>query len=332
MLIFGIFIFTLLIFIFFEFIYPFKTLTVENCLKQEEFSKKGKTFVVHVHTYYSYDSLGKPEEIEKAAKKLGIDKVFITDHNNDFIKFYKSPLIIPGIEYQDPIYGRVLKLNNLFLVIAHPNNNRKPEYSWRGKYKKDFFYELIDLKDVISEASTSLKIYFILRFLLLYPFVKLKALNFFPKLIPIFKWIEFYLQRTKGDLKIIGGLDHHVKLSLWEKPKKFFSFPPYLWSFYLLSNKTFGDEIIESLYSGNFYISLCNFEILKKDNKILYKERKILTFNFFKKGFYKVNSCGIIEANASLVVLFKYSFRIGKIYFGLSPVAIYRPPGEGLRG
>jgi len=325
-------VFILLVVVFFEFIYPFKVLEVEECPKEGRVSKKGKTFVVHVHTYHSYDSLGKPEEIEIAAQKLNIDKVFITDHNNSLIKFYKSPLIVPGVEYQDSIYGRILKLDNTFIVIAHPNNSRKEEYAWRGKYKKDFFYELIDLKDVIYASPAILKLYFSIRFLLFYPFLGLRALDFFPKLVPIFKWVGLYLQRTSGVLKVIGGLDHHVKLSIWEKPKKFFSFPPYLWSFYILSNKTFEGEVTESLHSGEFYISLCQFEVSKWKQELCYKGKNILTFNYFGNCSYKVNNCGRIAEDATLIVLFKYSFRLGKVYFGLMPVCIYKPTEGNLGG
>jgi len=318
-------IFLLLLVLYFELVYPFKRLEVQKCRPKNGNGRvKQKTFVVHVHTFYSYDSLGKLEEIERAAKRLGIDKVFVTDHNNDRVKVHQNPLIVPGIEYQDPIYGRLLKLDNRFTVMAHPNNTRKREYAWRGTFKGDFFYELIDLKDVLYESHFLLKLYMVLRFIALYPFKGLKTLDFFPKLVPIFDWLSLYLERTKGQLKVIGGLDHHVKLTFWEKPKKFLSFPPYIWSFYILPNKTFNEEFLKNLKSGDFYISFCHFELNKTGNFVTYKGKKILTFNFFNDGSFKVNSCGFIENGTVLVALFKYSFRIKDWYFGLTPLAIFQ--------
>jgi len=318
-------IFLLLLVLYFELVYPFKRLEVKKCQPKTGDGKvKQKTFVVHVHTFYSYDSLGKLEEIERAAKRLGIDKVFVTDHNNDRVKVHQNPLIVPGIEYQDPIYGRLLKLDNRFTVIAHPNNTRKREYAWRGTFKGDFFYELIDLKDVLYESNSLLKVYMVFRFIALYPFLGLKALDFFPKLVPIFDWISLYLERTKGRLKVIGGLDHHVKLTFWEKPKKFLSFPPYIWSFYILSNKTFGEDIFISLQNCAFYISFCQFEINRAGSFLTFKGKKILSFNFFSDGSFKVNSCGFVEEKAKLVAVFKYNFRVGNWYFGLTPVVIFK--------
>ena len=313
-----------LLVVFSEFIYPFKRLKVQNCTPKEFEPQKQKTFTVHVHTCYSYDSLGKVEEIERAAKLLNLQKVFTTDHENDTVKIHKSPLIVAGREFQHNLYGRLLKLGETFTVIAHPNNTRKKEYEWKGHFKRDFFYELIDLKDVIYEAPLWLKLYLVLRFWVLYPFKGLKALDFFPKLVPIFRWVNLYLQRTEGELKIIGGLDHHVKLTFWEKAHRSFSFPPYLWSFYILSNKTFGGKIFSSLQSGSFYISFCHFEVSKSGNYLTYRGRKVLTFNFFGHGKFKVNNCGFVEENTKIVVLAKYSFRLKGFYFGLTPLAVLK--------
>ena len=39
--------------------------------------------VVHAHSYLSHDSLGTPREIVAAAKKVGIEAVFMTDHSTE---------------------------------------------------------------------------------------------------------------------------------------------------------------------------------------------------------------------------------------------------------
>jgi hypothetical protein len=276
---------------------------------------------------FSYDSLGKPQEVEKIAKELKVEKVFITDHDREDIEkvLPKSEILVGGWEYQDEKYGRLLKLaGGRFTVVAHPNNPKKELYRWRGVFEEDFFYELVDLKDVLAVAPLWLKLYFFLRSLFLYPVRGLKVLDFFPKLIPLRGWIETYLERTGGSLKIVGGLDHHVKISFWEKPKKFFSIPHYKWSFYILQNRTFdGTDIFEALKRGNFYLSFCNQRMELFENQLLLEE-KTLTFCHKKDRTISVNDCGKIEEDTVIVSVYKYLFRLGNIYFGLTPVAVFK--------
>ncbi|RTZ59702.1 MAG: hypothetical protein DSZ31_03420 [Gammaproteobacteria bacterium] len=317
----------LLTVVFFEF-YPIKVLKVKNCKLRGKFRKVNqKSFVVHVHTLFSYDSLGKPEEVKKVAQTLGVDKVFITDHDREDLKgfFPPSDRLVFGWEYQDEKYGRLLKLaEGKYTVIAHPNNEKKALYRFKNLYESHFFYELVDLKDVLQGSKFPLKLYFFLRSLVLYPFLKLKALNFFPKLIPLNRWVEVYLKRTKGELKIIGGLDHHVKLSFWEKPKKFFSIPHYKWSFYILQNKTFGEDVFSSLNSGRFYLSFCSTEVYVEGNRVLVNRKRYLTFNHLASGKVSVNTCGRIEEGTKVVAIYGYTLRVGKLFFGLTPLAVFR--------
>jgi len=310
-------------------LYPWSVLEVENCPlegKPKDFNQK--SFVAHLHTFLSYDSLGKPEEVERTARLLGVDKVFITDHGGRELKrfFPPSEILLFGWEYQDEKYGRLLKLaDGKYTVIAHPNNEKKVLYRFKNLYEKHFFYELVDLKDVLQTAPFLPKFYFFLRSLFLYPFLGLKALDFFPRLIPLRRWIDIYLKRTDGELKIIGGLDHHVKVSFWEKPKKFFSIPHYAWSFYLLQNRTFGEDIFPALEGGNFYLSFCGSQICVVHNRVFVKNRqRFLTFNHFAEGKVSVNDCGKIEKGAKVVAVYGYTFRLGKIYFGLTPLAVFR--------
>ena len=313
--------------LFLELFYPFKILKVEKCPKRVRGGKKDrqKVFVVHVHTCYSYDSLGKPQEVEKIAQELSVEKVFITDHDRRDLDLYLKGFkrLVPGYEYQDPEYGRLLKLQmGRYTVVAHPNNTKKKLYRWKGKFEKDFLYELVDLKDVLYAAPFWLKGYFAVRFLLLYPLLDLKALNFFPKLVPLQNWINLYLERTKGYLKVIGGLDLHVKLSLWEKPKKFFSFPSYRWGFYLLQNLSYKGDLEKSLKEGTFYLSFC-LERFAFEKGYIQPKGRFLFFNHFGDKSVKVNDCGKVEEGARLVSVYSYTFKVGGLYFGLKPVAVF---------
>jgi len=314
---------TLLVF-FLEFIYPFRFLKVENCKGRKVKVKPQKVFVVHIHTCFSYDSLGKPEEVQKAAEELSVEKVFITDHDREDLDRYLVGFerLVPGYEYQDPDYGRLLKLQmGRYTVIAHPNNGKKELYRWRGKFERDFYYELVDLKDVLYSTPSWLKFYFSLRFLILYPLSGLRALDCFPKLIPLERWINLYLKRTKGELKVIGGLDIHVKFTFWEKAKRFFSFPSYRWAFYLLQNVSYEGGVDKSLNEGNFYLSFC-LNRFNFDRSYIGFEGKYLFFNHFEEGF-RVNDCGRVEEKTRVVSVYSYTFRVGNLYFGLKPVAVF---------
>ena len=72
---------------------------------------------LHIHTHYSNDSLIKPKELVKAAKKIGLKAIAITDH--DTVKGalriaaeYKDEelIIIPGIEITTE-FGHLLAFN-----------------------------------------------------------------------------------------------------------------------------------------------------------------------------------------------------------------------------
>ncbi|NPA53984.1 MAG: phosphoesterase, partial [Aquificae bacterium] len=99
--------------------------------------------VAHVHTQFSFDSLGKPSDIKKAVEDNKIDFVFITDHDNEYYKYFEDEKIFAGIELntQD---GRLLKLGGSLPVISHPNNFEFSHYIWKGEFKKDYLYEFIN--------------------------------------------------------------------------------------------------------------------------------------------------------------------------------------------
>jgi predicted metal-dependent phosphoesterase TrpH len=75
---------------------------------------------LHVHTFYSYDSLITPKELVFYAKKRGLDGVAITDHDrvDGALKIAEETdfLIIPGIEISS-LNGHIIGLNIDQLVM-----------------------------------------------------------------------------------------------------------------------------------------------------------------------------------------------------------------------
>jgi len=69
---------------------------------------------LHIHTFYSYDSLIKLKEVVFYAKKRGLDGVAITDHDrvDGALKVTKETdfLVIPGIEISS-LHGHIIGLN-----------------------------------------------------------------------------------------------------------------------------------------------------------------------------------------------------------------------------
>jgi hypothetical protein len=69
---------------------------------------------LHIHSYYSYDSVITPEDLIFYAKKQGLDAVAVTDHNriDGALKIAKEKdfLIIPGIEISS-LNGHIIGLN-----------------------------------------------------------------------------------------------------------------------------------------------------------------------------------------------------------------------------
>ena len=69
---------------------------------------------LHIHTFYSYDSLIKPKEVVFYAKKRGLNGVAITDHDrvDGALKIIKETdfLVIPGIEISS-LHGHIIGLN-----------------------------------------------------------------------------------------------------------------------------------------------------------------------------------------------------------------------------
>ena len=336
--------------LFWEF-YPGKKLRLKGKplnLKQNLPStiKKYKV-IAHLHTQFSFDSLGKPSDIEKAKVDNDIDFVFITDHNNDNYKYFETESVFAGIELNTPD-GRLLRLGNKTPVISHPNNFEFEHYRWKGDFKKGYLYELINIKDIIvwSKLKTGLKLTAnILAFPLFRSFIRK-----WNALLPLDKWVDIYFKKA-SHLHIIGGLDLHVKF-VYQEHTHGILIPSYKSGFkwlvnyiitdkelrtkedvlnqlekgrsLLVLNQNFGDVWIQEKDQIKFlgdtvkkgaYINV-NFpqkkliKILKKDNKpVLITDKKSFSYQLLENGKYHLEC-------------YEYDFKIGNFYFGFRPVAI----------
>jgi predicted metal-dependent phosphoesterase TrpH len=81
---------------------------------------------LHVHSYYSHDSVITPEELVFYARKYGLDAVAVTDHDriDGALKIAKEKdfLIIPGIEVSS-VNGHVIGLNVHEVIPARLETN-----------------------------------------------------------------------------------------------------------------------------------------------------------------------------------------------------------------
>jgi len=303
--------------------------------------------ISHIHTQFSFDSLGKPSDIRRAVEVNGIDFVFVTDHDNDNYKYFEDGKIFAGVE-KNTSDGRLLLLGNKLPVISHPNNFEFEHYRWKGEFKEGYLYEIIDIKDGIvwNKILTGFTLF---KNILLYPFTR-NILHKWNALIPLDKWVDLYFERAKG-LKLIGGLDLHIKF-VYQEHTHGILIPSYQEGFKWLINKVFSkseikskDDIIEALKKGLLYISLkkkegyfwgssgfniylfwekmpvgssinCDFrelktvKILKWNNSpVLVTEENRFSYTADKAGFYHFE-------------VYEYDFKIGNFYFGVRPVAV----------
>ncbi|MEJ5172177.1 MAG: phosphoesterase [Hydrogenothermaceae bacterium] len=303
--------------------------------------------ITHIHTQFSFDSLGKPSDIRKAMEENSIDFVFVTDHNNDDYRYFEDDRIFAGVEKNTP-EGRLLLLGNSLEVISHPHNFEFDHYRWKGEFKTGYLYEFIDPKDVIvwNKFKTGL---ILLKNLLLYPFTR-DITRKWNCLIPIDKWRELYYTRAKH-LNIIGGLDLHIKFVYQEKTHGVL-IPSYRAGFKWLINVVYSrcplkskDEVLKTLKNGNLYLSINQkfIDIIAED----FEGIKLLGEKVKKGGKIFINVphknmlIKIVKDNVAVFVtkenkleysldtlgqywveIYEYDFRIFDIYFGFRPVVI----------
>ncbi|MCS7197048.1 MAG: PHP domain-containing protein [Aquificaceae bacterium] len=292
------------------------------------------SFQIHVHSQFSYDSLGKPEDIIRSAKEENIDFVVVTDHENDSIKHFAGERLIAGMEKKvlgegGKVLGDLLLVGDL-KVVAHPFREK---YQWRLELPEDYLFEIVDLKDALLERKGF--------FLFLIPYVLSKTLisrrlflDALKKLIDIRRFARLYLKMGISN-PVVGGLDHHVKFYLREVGIRFL-FPDYLHSFRLMRNFLLVDkklkdknDFIEGLKRGRTLLSFSKKPTLywKEGGllKILPSTRCLLVkMSSGGEEFYE-GACFELKPThgMNLFLGYTYSLRIGSLYLGLKPLFLF---------
>jgi len=291
-----------------------------------------KSFVFHIHTEFSYDSLGKPEDIETARKEEAIDYAIITDHENTHYKCFENDHTIVGKEQkiEKGIVGSLISVEDL-KVVAHPF---KKKYIWRLPKEEDLVVELIDLRDAII-ASKYKMLWRYVASLIPKIFLEKRIYRFFaPALTPEVYIKKYFEQSWKNP--VIGGLDHHVKIYVREVGIRLL-IPSYKWSFGMLRNFVFSKskletkkDIIENIKKGNTVISFVD-----RPSFFFEKENHILAYLPYENSFSILYEEGIPKSaflggyasfkkpkKPSFVIAYSYMFNIKNLYFGVKPIAI----------
>ncbi|MCS6875690.1 MAG: PHP domain-containing protein [Aquificaceae bacterium] len=292
-------------------------------------------FQIHLHSQFSYDSLGKPEDIIRKAEQENIDYVIVTDHDTDAIKNFAGDRLIAGVEKKvlgegGAILGDLLEVEDL-KVVAHPFKKR---YRWKLELPKEYLFELIDLKDAILERKTLLL--FLLPSLVLKAFFSKKlALQSLKKMLKPERYAKLYL-RMNIENQVVGGLDHHVKVYVREVGVRFL-FPDYSDSFRLLRNFLLTstkvvnkEEFPRALKKGMTVISF------EEKPTIYWKEEGFLKIlppykclllqvgkeseAWYKGSFFQIKP----EKGISFFIGYTYSFELVGLYFGLKPIFVIR--------
>ena len=295
------------------------------------------SFVIHVHTQFSYDSLGTPEDVMEARDRHRIDYVLVTDHDNDHIKNFGDGRLIAGKEVklndeEGNLLGDLLEIGDV-KVIAH---HFRGKYRWRLEKRRDYFFELVDLRDSFLERKFRLALY-ILSSALLYPLTgKERLIRQFSKLVNVEDYVRRFLKEGWRS-KVVGGLDHHVKLYFREVGNKFL-FPSYDFSFSLMRNFLLskepvesGEDLLKALKEGTNLISFSD-----KASFVWKEGRNIHVYSPFGNTYILVMSgkggrweflgpnveFSPGENDAYLVIGYTYAFRIHRFLFGLRPLFV----------
>ncbi len=293
-----------------------------------------KSFVFHIHTQFSYDSLGKPEDIESAKKEEAIDYVIITDHENTSYKCFENEHTIVGkeekITNQQGIVGSLISVEDL-KVVAHPF---KKKYIWRLEKTKDLVVELIDLRDAVISSKYG----FLWRYIgALIPkiFLKKRIYRFFSPLLTPEVYIKKYFEQG-WENPVIGGLDHHVKIYIREVGIRLL-IPSYKWSFGMLRNFAFSkspiktkEDLLNNIKRGNVVISFVDRPsfFFEENNHILAYLPYENSFSIlYEEGTPKQTFLGGYASfekpqKPSFIIAYTYLFNIKNIYFGVRPIAI----------
>jgi len=291
------------------------------------------SYVIHIHTQFSYDSLGKPEDVIRVRDHLGIDYAIVTDHDNDHIKHFADDRLIAGMEIKlnDPagkLLGDLLEVGDL-RVIAH---HFRGKYRWRLERPKDYLLELIDLRDALLENKRKLILYILIS-LFLYPVLGKRIVRNFVKLVNIESYAKRYFQEG-WENKVLGGLDHHVKVYIREVGKRII-IPSYELSFSLMRNYVMTDrevkmkeELLEAIRRGSNLISFTG-----KPAFVWIEEGSIKVSSPFDNTYvllldasgkvseFMGSNCVFekVPNGKYLVLGYNYLFKIGRLLVGVKP-------------
>ncbi len=292
------------------------------------------SFEAHVHTQFSYDSLGKPEDLRSAMEKQGIDFLIITDHDNDHIKHFCDERMIAGMErkitdHEGKVLGDVLIAGDVRLV-AHPF---KEKYRWMLEKDRDLLVEMVDLKDDLL-LKKRLFFTYLPAVLLLYPLVGFRALRLLKGVFDL----DTYAGRYLGEgwqHRVFGGLDHHVKVYIREVGIRFL-FPHYAHAFYLMRNFLVSSEPVHG--RDDFLCALKSQRVVisfsEKPSLVWVEGRKLRVITPYSRCLIFVRSseermvysasCLELELPSGhyVVYAYLYSFKLGSLYLGLTPLFI----------
>ncbi len=294
------------------------------------------SYVFHIHTQFSYDSLGKPQDVIEARDLLGIDFVVVTDHDDDSIKIFADERLLAGKEIklnnkEGQLQGNLLQIGSIN-VIAHHFRNR---YRWKLEKNKDFLFELINLRDVFLAHKRKLFFYSITA-ILLYPFMGKSLISSFIKLIDTKSYALKYLSEG-WRCKIIGGLDHHVKFYVKEVKRRIM-LPSYKISFSLMRNFLLSsipikgkEDFLKAMKEGVNVISFSD-----KPSFVWVEENKIKACSPFTNTYMIVISENLkereflgsnlllsdLEPGYYIILGYTYKFRFGGMLFGVKPLFV----------
>ncbi len=294
------------------------------------------SYVLHIHTQFSHDSLGKPEDVMRARDSLRIDYAIVTDHDNDAIGKFADDRLIAGREVkvndgEGNLKGDLLEVGDL-RIIAH---NFRQKYRWRLERREDYLIELVDLRDALLERKLSLILYTISG-LLLYPVLGRRVLKNLTRLIDPELYVKRFFEEGWRS-KVVGGLDHHVKLYFREVGRRVL-IPSYTLSFSLMRNFVLTDvevkrkeDLLEAIRRGRNLISFS-----EKPSFVWTEGGKIKAYSPFSNTFMVILSSKGKElrhlgSNLELlpdekgyyiVLGYRYAFRIWRFVFGVRPLFV----------
>ncbi len=291
------------------------------------------SFAFHIHTQFSYDSLGKPEDVYRALEEEGIDFAIITDHEVDYFKHFANDKVFVGIEKKindekGNLLGDLIDLGSVKVISHHFR-----KYRWKLERKKEYLFELINLKDSLVENRKALFLYLLL-FPFVYPFSERSYLSGFLKVLDVEKYVKAFLREGWRN-KVVGGLDHHVKVYIREVGIRFL-FPSYRFSFSLMRNFLFTDRKVER--AGDLVNLLSSFPTLisfsekptlywREGNslKVYAPYERVVVRVITKSGekdYLGPNLAIELPEEECILCGYTYSFKVGSLFFGVRPLFV----------